>query len=101
MMGLRKSACPRFTLLRPFTAHPYSTLMHLFICGGLPYSFKHVLFHTRLVFFTPHFALLHHPWPICTCDSLHIHIFFGSAFLRNDNKKKKTPNPGSYYASKI
>lgn len=47
MMGLRKSAAACFALLLPFTAHPSSTLMHLSICGGLPYSFKDVLFHAR------------------------------------------------------
>lgn len=44
-MGLRKSASPRFTLLLLFMSHlSSSTLMHLFICCGLLYSFEAALF---------------------------------------------------------
>lgn len=43
--GITHSASPRFTLLLPFMSHlSSSTLMHLFICCGLLYSFEAVLF---------------------------------------------------------
>lgn len=94
-MGLRKSASPCFTLLLPFISHSSSsTLMHLFICCGLLYSFEDIFFShstARLMFF--HFALLRCPWPTCVCVCVCVCIYkcLVQAFLAAKDQEKKNP----------
>lgn len=69
-MGLRKSASPRFTLFLPFISQSSSsTLMHLFICRGLLYSFEDIFFHAQQpdsCFSTLHYYVAPGQ-PICVC----------------------------------
>lgn len=90
-MGLRKSAS--FTLLLPFISHSSSsTLMHLFICCGLLYSFEDIHFShstARLMFF--HFALLRCPLAnlrVCLCVRVCAYTNFLSRLFQLRKKKK-------------
>lgn len=90
--GLRKSASPCFTLLLPFISHSSSsTLMHLFICCGLLYSFEDIFFHTQQpdsCFSTLHCYVAPSPTCVCVCVCVCVHIQISCPGFFNCKKKK-------------
>lgn len=103
-MGLRKSASPCFASMLLFLSHSCcTTLMHLFICCGLIYSFEDIFFfHAQQpgsCFSTLHCYVA--PVQICVhvCVCARAQISHPDLSNMKIDKKKKTSPPKSNYSS--